>query len=246
MQKILFAVLAVALIGSTALYAADQKAVTKTPPKVETPATAQAKPFSVPALPYAYNALSPVIDTETMQLHHDKHHQAYVDKLNDAIAKDTGLQGLTIEEILGNVSNYEQVVRDNAGGHYNHSLYWRLMAPAGKGGQPSPELLAQINKDFGSLDKLKTAFNEAGGKRFGSGWVWLVWTGDKLVIGSTPNQDNPLMDDVELSGKPILANDVWEHAYYLTYRNKRPDYLKAWWTVVNWNEANALFAAARK
>ena len=204
------------------------------------------KPFTVPALPYGFNALAPVIDTETMQLHHDKHHVGYVDNLNKAIAADKGLQGLSLEELFANISNYEPVVRNNAGGHYNHSLYWTLMAPIGKGGAPSPELLAQINKDFGSLDKFKSAFETAGAKQFGSGWVWLIWSDDKLVITTTPNQDNPLMEDAAVQGKPILANDLWEHAYYLTYRNKRADYLKAWWKITNWNEANKLFVAAKQ
>lgn len=206
----------------------------------------KAKPFTVAALPYGYDALAPVLDKETMQLHHDKHHVAYVDNLNKAIAADSGLQGLSITELLSNVSNYEPVVRNNAGGHYNHTLFWTLMAPQGKGGQPSAALLARINTDFGSLDKFKSAFETAGAKQFGSGWVWLVWTGDKLAITTTANQDNPLMDDASVQGKPILANDLWEHAYYLTYRNKRPDYLKAWWKITNWNKANELFAAATK
>lgn len=207
---------------------------------------AEAKPFTVPPLPYGYDALVPVIDKETMQLHHDKHHVTYVDNLNKAVAEDKGLQGLSLEELLSNVSNYEPAVRNNAGGHYNHSLYWTLMASQGKGGQPSTELADQINKDFGSLDKFKAAFEAAGAKQFGSGWVWLVWADGKLAITTTPNQDNPLMDDAAVQGQPILANDLWEHAYYLTYRNKRADYLKAWWKVTNWNKANALFAAAQK
>ncbi len=240
-MKKYFTVLALAFAVMPIMMASAQN-----PSPAKAIAPAAGKPFTVPALPYGYDALVPVIDKETMQLHHDKHHQAYVDKLNAAVAKDTGLQGLSITAILGNISNYEAVVRNNAGGHYNHSLYWTLMAPVGKGGQPSDKLLAQINKDFGSVDKFKTAFEEAGVKQFGSGWAWLIWTGDKLVISTTPNQDNPLMDDVEPSGQPILANDLWEHAYYLTYRNKRADYLKAWWKVTNWNTANTLFDQAQK
>jgi Fe-Mn family superoxide dismutase len=198
--------------------------------------------FTVPDLPYGYDALAPVIDKETMQLHHDKHHVAYVDKLNAAVKDTPALQGKTLEQIFADITKYEPVVRNNAGGHYNHSLYWRLMAPVGKGGKASPELLAQITKDFGSLEKFEATFVEAGTKQFGSGWVWLIWTGDKLVVASTPNQDNPLMADAKVKGTPILANDLWEHAYYLTYRNKRDEYLKNWWKVVNWTTANGLFA----
>lgn len=202
--------------------------------------------FTVPDLPYAYDALQPVIGKETMQLHHDKHHVAYVTNLNKAVAETPALQGKSLDEIFATIGNYPAAVRNNAGGHYNHSLYWRLMAPVGKGGKPSPELLAQINKDFGSLEKFQDEFVTAGTKQFGSGWVWLVWNGTKLVVTSTANQDNPLMADAKVKGQPILANDVWEHAYYLNYQNKRDEYLKAWWKITNWNEANGLFAAAVK
>jgi Fe-Mn family superoxide dismutase len=200
--------------------------------------------FTVPDLPYADNALEKVIDQKTMQLHHGKHHVAYVANLNKAVGEDASLHGKTLEQIFAKIKDYKPVVRNNAGGHYNHSLFWRLMAPQGKGGKPSPELLARITQDFGSLDKFKDAFVEAGTKQFGSGWVWLVWTGKKLEITTTPNQDNPLMEDAPVKGQPILANDVWEHAYYLNYQNKRDAYLKAWWDIVNWNEVNNFFIAA--
>lgn len=224
------------LMTSVVALAASSQAKNKSVPVI----------FSVPDLPYTYDALVPVIDKETMQLHHDKHHVAYVEKLNKAVAETPALQGQSLEQIFASITKYEPVVRNNAGGHYNHSLYWRLMAPQNKGGKPSPELLAQITKDFGSLEKFEAAFVDAGTKQFGSGWVWLIWTGNKLVVASTPNQDNPLMSDAKVKGQPILANDLWEHAYYLTYRNKRDEYLKNWWKVVNWNEANGLFSNRAK
>lgn len=205
-----------------------------------------ASAFTVPDLPYAYDALNPVIDTETMKLHHDKHHKSYVDNLNTAVHEYKDLQGKSIEQILQVASKQDATVRNNAGGHYNHSLYWTLMAPKGKGGTPSKELLAQINKDFGSLDHFKTQFETAGTRQFGSGWVWLIWNGSKLAIASTPNQDNPLMDDAKVKGFPLMGNDVWEHAYYLKYQNKRADYLHAWWDIVNWNTVNNRFATAQK
>lgn len=227
-----------AFLAITAMMPMADAADTK--PSVPAPA------FSVPDLAYGYNALNPVIDTETMKIHHDKHHQAYVDNLNTAVREYKDLQDKSIEQILQTVSKHDATVRNNAGGHYNHSLYWTLMAPQGKGGAPSKEFLAQINKDFGSLDAFKTQFETAGTRQFGSGWVWLVWDGSKLVVASTANQDNPLMDDAKVKGFPVMGNDVWEHAYYLKYQNKRADYLHAWWNIVNWNTVNNRFATAEK
>ncbi|RZJ00541.1 MAG: superoxide dismutase [Brevundimonas sp.] len=200
--------------------------------------------FTLPPLPYAYDALEPAIDKETMTFHHDKHHQAYVDKLNEAVASDASLQGKTLEELFASISKAPKAVRNNGGGHWNHSLFWELMAPVGETGEPSAELAAAIDRDLGGLEKFKEAFNAAGAGQFGSGWAWLIVQDGKLKVTSTPNQDNPLMDVAEEKGAVVLAADVWEHAYYLKYQNRRPDYLKAFWTVVNWNKANELFAAA--
>lgn len=199
--------------------------------------------FQLPPLPYAYDALEPTIDAETMTLHHTKHHAAYTTKLNEAVEADASLQGKSIEEILGSVSSLPPVVRNNGGGYWNHRFFWDTMAPGG--GTPSGRLADAINRDFGSLDGLKEKFNAAGLGQFGSGWAWLVVNGDgSLEVVATPNQDNPLMDVVENSGTPILANDVWEHAYYVTYRNDRGAYLKAWWDVVNWDKVAERFEAA--
>ncbi len=201
--------------------------------------------FTLPPLPYAYDALEPAIDKETMTFHHDKHHQAYVDKLNEAVAADASLADKSIEDLLTGVSKLPKAVRNNGGGHWNHSLFWELLAPAGQGGEPSPELAAAIDAELGGLDKFKTDFNAAGAGQFGSGWAWLIVQDGKLKITSTPNQDNPLMDVADEKGAVVLGADVWEHAYYLKYQNRRPDYLKAFWTVVNWNRANELYAAAK-
>ena len=209
-------------------------AATAVPPEV----------FTLAPLPYTTAALEPVIDQQTMEIHHGKHHAAYVKNLNVAVAADPALQGQSLETLLANVSRLPAAVRNNGGGHYNHTLFWTLMAPVGQGGEPSLALRTQIDKDFGSWDKFVTAFEEAGLKRFGSGWAWLVWGDGRLQVISTPNQDNPLMDLAEVKGVPILANDVWEHAYYLKHQNKRGDYLKGWWQVVNWERVNALFGAA--
>ncbi|WP_346328844.1 superoxide dismutase [Iodidimonas sp. SYSU 1G8] len=206
--------------------------------------TAPSAAFEQAPLPYAFDALEPVIDRQTMEIHHGRHHAAYVKALNAAITDTPALQGKTLDEILASVSSASPAVRNNAGGHYNHTLFWTLMAPADQRGAPSDALKAQIDKDFGSWDNFSKAFEEAGTKRFGSGWAWLIWSDGKLRVISTPNQDNPLMDIAEVKGTPILANDVWEHAYYLKYQNKRADYLKAWWQVVNWAKVNELFAAA--
>lgn len=200
--------------------------------------------FTLPPLPYAYDALEPAIDKETMTFHHDKHHQAYVDNLNKAVDADASLQGKSLEELFATISTAPKAVRNNGGGHWNHALFWELLAPAGQGGEPSAELAAAIDRDLGGLDKFKEDFNAAGAGQFGSGWAWLIVQDGKLKVTSTPNQDNPLMDVAEQKGAVVLGADVWEHAYYLKYQNRRPDYLKAFWTVVNWNKANALFAAA--
>lgn len=201
--------------------------------------------FTLPPLPYAHDALEPAIDKATMEFHHGKHHQAYVDNLNKAVDADPALQGQTLEQMFASMSKLPKAVRNNGGGHWNHSLFWELLAPVGKTGEPSAELAAAIDRDLGGMEKFKEAFNAAGAGQFGSGWAWLIVQDGKLKVTSTPNQDNPLMDVAEDKGAVVLAADVWEHAYYLKYQNRRPDYLKAFWTVVNWNKANALFAAAK-
>lgn len=216
------------------------------------PAHAEALPndvhgaFSVPALPYPAEALEPAINAETMRIHHDRHHQAYVDNLNKAIAQTPALKTKTLPELLAIADQVPKAVRNNAGGHYNHSLFWRSMAPMGKGGAPASALTAAIERDFGSLDAFKESFNQAAVGVFGSGWAWLVLDHQgKLRIGTTSNQDSPLMPDVQVKGTPLLALDVWEHAYYLGYQNKRAEYVKAWWSVVNWSEVNRRFEAAQ-
>lgn len=209
-------------------------------------AAALAAAFELAPLPYGYDGLEPVIDAQTMQIHYGRHHQGYVNNLNSAVAGTPTLAGRALEEILAEVSKHPAAVRNNAGGHYNHTLFWTLMAPTDQVGEPSAALKAQIDKDFGSVAAFKKAFEAAGAQRFGSGWAWLVWDGEKLAVASTPNQDNPLMDDAPVKGAPIIANDVWEHAYYLKHQNNRGGYLTAWWSVLNWNEANRLFDAARK
>jgi Fe-Mn family superoxide dismutase len=200
-------------------------------------------PYELPALPYAENALEPTIDARTMQIHHDKHHQAYVDNLNKAV-EGTGLDGLPVEELVQQLDQLPEdrrtAARNNGGGHANHSLFWTIMKADG-GGAPSGALADAIDDRFGGVDDLKQQVNDAGVKRFGSGWAWLVVDGGELAVTSTPNQDSPLME-----GKtPILGIDVWEHAYYLNYQNRRPDYLAAWWDVVNWDEVGRRFDAAR-
>ena len=198
--------------------------------------------FEVPALPYAYDALEPHIDQATMEIHHDKHHQAYVDKLNAAV-EGTDAANSSIEELIAGLSNLpaeiQGPIRNNGGGHLNHSLFWESMSADG-GGAPDGDLAAAIDDAFGSFDDFKGAFEAAGVGQFGSGWAWLVADGGKLAVVSTANQDSPLTD-----GKtPLLGNDVWEHAYYLNYQNRRPDYLKAWWNTVDWSVVAARFAAA--
>lgn len=190
--------------------------------------------FELPKLDYAYNALDQHIDARTMEIHHSKHHAAYTSKLNDAIA-GTELDGKSIEDILGNISVQSMGIRNNGGGFYNHNLFWKVMSPNG-GGTPTGDLLDAINRFFGSFDKFKEEFTNAAATRFGSGWAWLVNTPEGLKVTSTPNQDNPLMDIAEVKGNPILGIDVWEHAYYLKYQNRRPDYVAAFWNVINWNE----------
>ena len=206
--------------------------------------------FTLPALPYAYDALEPHIDKLTMEIHHSKHHKSYVDNLNKALMISSMRTALkpTIEEVLAKVgSGYIDAVRNNAGGHYNHSLFWSLMKSNG-GGEPKGKLADAIKTTFGSFDEFKKQFAEAGMKRFGSGWAWLVKTKEgKLVITSTPNQDNPLMnlESIEVKGTPVLALDVWEHAYYLKNQNKRADYIASWWNVVNWETAESLYTASK-
>ena len=200
--------------------------------------------FELPVLSYAFNALEPHIDARTMEIHHGKHHQAYVTHLNNAIA-GTDAEKLSIEEICRKISTLPVAVRNNGGGHYNHSLFWELMKPGG--GALSGPLADAITSTFSSVDEFKSKFATAGATRFGSGWAWLVVTPEKkLAIGSSPNQDNPLMDISDLKGTPILGLDVWEHAYYLHYQNRRPDYISAWWNVVNWDEVARRFTAAMK
>ncbi|MCX8020803.1 MAG: superoxide dismutase [Chitinophagaceae bacterium] len=192
-------------------------------------------PFTLPPLPYAPDALEPHIDTMTMQIHHGKHHQAYVDNLNKAIA-GTEHENKTLEELVRNAGSISAAVRNNGGGHWNHSFFWEILSPSG-GGAPTGKLADAINGAFGSFDAFKEKFTQAGMTRFGSGWAWLIVTADgKLEITSTPNQDNPLMDVAEVKGKPIFGVDVWEHAYYLKYQNRRADYLAAIWNVVDWNK----------
>ncbi len=197
----------------------------------------------LPSLPYGFDALEPHIDARTMEIHHGKHHAAYVANLNKALDGHADLLGLSIEDLmrkLGSVPEAIQTaVRNNGGGHANHSLFWKIMGPTG-GGEPTGDLAAAIERDFGGLDNLQKQVNAAGGGRFGSGWSWLVKSGDQLEVMSTPNQDSPL----SVGKTPILGVDVWEHAYYLNYQNRRPDYLAAWWNVVDWNAAAANFAAA--
>ncbi len=198
--------------------------------------------FTLPELPYAYEALEPVIDAETMRLHHRKHHQAYVDKLNEGVSEDPSLEGRNLEDILAHISGQPKKVRNNGGGHWNHSFFWETMKP---GGSPPVGRLAVIIDDaFGSLDGLKKQFKEAGVGQFGSGWVWLLADAEgTLSIATTPNQDNPLMDVAAVKGTPLLGNDLWEHAYYLTYNNRRADYLDAWWDVVDWEKVAERFEA---
>lgn len=210
-------------------------------------AACMAAPFTLAPLPYAMDALQPVIDKATMELHHGKHHQAYVTNLNAALDTLPELQGLTLEQLVVRAGTTSGAVRNNAGGHWNHTFFWQSMAPANKVGALSPALKAALEKQFGSVDEFKVQFRQAGVSRFGSGWVWLlVDAKGQLVISSTPNQDNPLMDVAEVKGTPLLGNDVWEHAYYLQYNNRRADYLDAWWKLVDWSVISARYETAVK
>lgn len=199
--------------------------------------------FTLPALPYAFDALEPHFDARTMEIHHGKHHNAYVTNLNNAIA-GTDLEGKSLEELM-KVAGSNTAVRNNGGGHWNHSLFWQILSPSG-GGAPTGELAAAIDAKFGSFDAFKETFNKAAATRFGSGWAWLcVDTKKELCVCSSPNQDNPLMDVSDCPGTPILGLDVWEHAYYLHYQNRRPDYISAFWNVINWEEVSKRYAAAK-
>jgi Fe-Mn family superoxide dismutase len=205
--------------------------------------------FELPPLPYAYEALNDTIDTETMHLHHDKHHQAYVNNLNAAV-EGTDFANMSIDELVRNLNLVPEAkraaVRNNGGGHYNHSMFWTIMKPGG-GGAPQGVIAEAINADLGGFDALKDAFNKAGAGRFGSGWAWVIIGSDgKLAVTSTPNQDNPLMSGlVDAPGFPVFGNDVWEHAYYLKYQNRRPDYLAAWWDTLNWDAINNRYAEGK-
>lgn len=199
--------------------------------------------FTLPALPYAHDALEPHIDKQTMEIHHGKHHQAYVDNLNKAIA-GTEHENKSLEELVKNVGSISPAVRNNGGGHWNHSFFWEQLAPHA-GAAPTGELAEAINSAFGSFEAMKEKVNAAGATRFGSGWAWLIVKDGKLEASSTPNQDNPLMDVAEVKGTPILGIDVWEHAYYLKYQNKRPDYLAAIWNVIDWAKVAARYATAK-
>ena len=201
--------------------------------------------YELPPLPYDYSALEPYIDTQTMQIHHDKHHQAYVTNVNNALQGQDQLASMSVDDLLRNINQVPEsirtAVRNNAGGHSNHSMFWNIMKPNG-GGEPTGDLASAIQQAFGSFDAFKTAFNDAGTKRFGSGWAWLVLdSSGKLQVISTANQDSPLMDGLY----PVMGNDVWEHAYYLKYQNRRPEYLNAWWNVVNWDEVARRYGQGR-
>ncbi|MCK9325651.1 MAG: superoxide dismutase [Bacteroidales bacterium] len=199
--------------------------------------------FKLPELPYAYDALEPYIDARTMEVHHTKHHAAYTNNFNNAIA-GTEAENKSVEEIFAEVSKYPAGVRNNGGGYYNHNLYWTILSPKG-GGRPSGELLKAIERDFGSFEAFREKFSTAAATRFGSGWAWLTVADGKLTVSSSANQDSPLMDISEVKGTPILNIDVWEHAYYLNYQNRRPDYIEAFWSLVNWDEVARRFSEAK-
>lgn len=239
LQKSLLAGIGISLLGKNALNAEEKKEFINF--------FTIAKPFTLPALPYPYDALEPHIDRMTMEIHHDKHHQAYVTNLNKALEAVKDVPA-TLEEILKTVSKYPVAVRNNGGGHWNHTFFWNILRPtvsANSAGSVYGKLADAINASFGSFEKFKEQFSNAGKDRFGSGWAWLIVGADKkLAICSTPNQDNPLMDIAEVKGTPILALDVWEHAYYLKYQNRRADYVAAFWNVVNWDMAGELYSKA--
>ncbi|GMQ25270.1 Fe-Mn family superoxide dismutase [Algoriphagus sp. oki45] len=198
--------------------------------------------FTLPSLPYSFDALEPHIDARTMEIHHGKHHNGYVTNLNNAVA-GTDLEGKSLEELM-QVAGSNVAVRNNGGGHWNHSLFWEILSPTG-GGEPTGDLAGAINAKFGNFDSFKEVFNKAAATRFGSGWAWLIVTASgQLEVVSTANQDNPLMDVAEIKGTPILGLDVWEHAYYLNYQNRRPDYISAFWNVINWAEVDKRYKAA--
>lgn len=199
--------------------------------------------FELPKLNYSFDALEPHIDSRTMEIHHGKHHAAYVNNLNAALEGNTNAASASLEEIMANISKFNPAVRNNGGGHFNHSLFWEIMAP-NAGGTPSGKLAEAIQNDLGGFDKFKEDFSKAAATRFGSGWAWLVVQNGKLVVCSTPNQDNPLMDLAEVKGTPILGLDVWEHAYYLNYQNRRPDYIAQFFNVINWAEVAKRYEAA--
>ena len=200
--------------------------------------------FTLPELPYAYDALEPHIDAMTMEIHHSKHHAGYTRKFNAAVAA-AGLTGVAVMDIFKDVSKQPEAVRNNGGGFFNHKLFWKVMSPDG-GGEPKGELLKAIEKSFGSFDNFREKFSKAAATRFGSGWAWLVSTGDGLAVTSTPNQDNPMMDIIDTRGTALLAIDVWEHAYYLNYQNRRADYISAFWNVVNWDYVSERFIKTTK
>jgi superoxide dismutase, Fe-Mn family len=241
--KPIYRSLAVAIAAAATLATVAVQSQAPATPTAAAPAPAV---FKQAPLPYAFDALEPVIDKQTMELHWGRHHKAQYDALNAIAAQNAEVAKLSIPELLANVSKFPAGVRNNAGGAWNHDFFWQIMAPADKRGSPSPALLQRIVADFGSVDAMRTQFNSGGATRFGSGWVWLVVKDKKLVVTSTPNQDNPLMDIAEVRGTPILGNDVWEHAYYLKYQNRRGEYLTNWWQVVNWNEVNKRFDEAMK
>ena len=199
--------------------------------------------FELPKLPYSYDALEPYIDTNTMKIHYTKHHAGYVSKLNAAI-EGTDMEELSLDELMKNISKHSTAVRNNGGGHFNHSLFWTIMGPE-KGGEPGGELADAIKSEFGSFSEFKEQFSNSAATRFGSGWAWLVVSDGKLVVTSTPNQDNPIMDIVDVNGTPILGIDVWEHAYYLKYQNRRADYISAFWKVINWDEVSKRYLDAK-
>src|SRR5690349_21461464 len=210
---------------------------------LSSPKNLTAMAFTLPALPYPHDALEPYIDARTMEIHHGKHHQAYVDNLNKAIS-GTPSENKSLEELVKMAGSISPAVRNNGGGHWNHSFFWEILAPKA-GGQPSGNVASAINSAFGSFDAFKEKFNNAGLTRFGSGWAWLIVKDGKLEVSSTPNQDNPLMDVAEVKGTPLLGLDVWEHAYYLKYQNRRAEYLGVFWNVVNWNKVNERFDQAK-
>lgn len=235
--------MALLLLSSSASIA--QKTQTLQPSFYTLDATGKITGYNFPALPYAYNALQPAIDSLTVSIHYDKHHRGYYTKFL-AAAKENNLEGTSLEDIFKQISKYPDAVRNNAGGLYNHTLYWENMAPA-RGSKPTGELAAAIDLEFGSFDKFREQFSNAAKSKFGSGWAWLIIDNQgKLAVTSTSNQDNPLMDVAEKKGLPLLALDVWEHAYYLKYQNKRPDYVEAFWSLVNWDEVSKRYMLSKR